>query len=423
MSLLAATLLIFVATLTLIMLRPFGITEGASALLGAALMLLVRSLSPTDAVLALRGQWNVYGFFLGLMTISALADRAGVFDWMAYQAGRWAGGSALRLYLAVFAIGSLITTFQSNDATALILTPIVFALVTRLGLAVVPFMFACTFIADTASFVLPVSNPTNILVLDAFGMDLAAFWRHLLLPSIFCIIANTAAFVLIFWKDLRQRYAPGAVRPPHLRDVVFFRYTLAVLAGAGAAYIAAAALGLPLSFVALAAAGLLVLGAHWRGLLEWPALRRDISWSLFAFITGMFLVVRAMENVGLTAALGRTLLTLAGSDPAQASLVTAAGTALGANMINNVPMTMVMISTLNGLDVSGALRQVMVHATIFGAALGPNLTTVGSLATMLWIVILRRKGLEISPRTYLRLGVAVVPGMIVVGALLIALSA
>jgi arsenical pump membrane protein len=416
-----ATLAIFVATLMLIMLRPYGITESAAAIIGAVLMLLFRSIDFNDMILVTSRQWNVYGFFLGLMTISALADRAGVFEWLAYRAGRWAGGSAMRLYLAVFAIGTLITTFQSNDATALILTPIVFALVTRLNLAVLPFMFACTFIADTASFMLPVSNPINILILDAFGSDLATFLRYMLLPSVFCVLANTAAFAWLFRHDLRQRYNMGELQPVRPPNERFFRFTLMVLGLVGIAYIVASALHIPLSLVALSGAGLLLSGAAYYHCLEWPTLRREISWSLFVFITGMFLVVRGVEKIGLTAMFGNGMLALAGTSPLQAALVAAGGTALGANLINNVPMTLVMISALRGMQAAPLIRETMVYATMFGADLGPNLTTVGSLATILWIVILRRKGLEISPRSYVRLGVLVVPLMIAVGSFFIAM--
>ena len=393
-----ATLLIFVITLSLIMLRPFGVTEAMAALIGAALMLLTRSITYTDVLVVIGGQWNVYGFFLGLMTISALADRAGVFEWMAYRAGWWARGSAARLYLAVFVVGTVITTFQSNDATALILTPIVFTLVTRLNLAVLPFMFACTFIADTASFMLPVSNPTNILVLDHFGANLAVFVRHLFVPSLFCILVNTLAFAVIFRKDLRQTYKLSDLRrmePPHQ---AFFRYTLAMLAVIAVSYVLASAQRIPLSFVALGGAVFLLAGAIRYRVMDLRHLRGEISWSLFAFITGMFLVVRGVENAGITAALGNAFLSLAGSNQVQAALVTAGGVAVGANLINNVPMTLVMISALNGIHAAPAIHEVMVYATIFGSALGPNLTTVGSLATMLWIVILRRKGLDVSPR-------------------------
>ncbi len=148
-------------------------------------------------------------------------------------------------------------------------------------------------------------------------------------------------------------------------------------------------------------------------------LRNEISWSLFVFIGGMFLVVHAVENLGLTAAFGRSLLQLAGGNPYLTILVTAGGTALGANLINNVPMALVMISALHTLQVGSAAHPALIYATMFGADLGPNLTTVGSLATMLWLLILRRKGLEISTLEYFKLGVTFVPLMILVGSVLL----
>lgn len=412
--------LIFLATLAVIMLRPFRVTEAMAAASGAALMLLGGFVGPLDAVRELASQWNIYGFFLGLMAISALADRAGIFDALAFYAARLAQGSALRLYIAVFLVGVLITTFLSNDATALILTPLVYALVTRLRLPVLPFMFACTFIADTASFVLPVSNPINILVLNTFGSDLGTFLRYLLLPALFCILFNMLLFTWIFRRDLRLRY-DGARVELAPADARFFRAAVVVLGLIAAGYVVASALDQPLSFVALGGSvALLVCAAIYRQ-LDWPQLRGEISWSLFIFVSGMFLLVRGIENLGLTGAFGQALLALAGTSQLRAVLLVAGGTALGANLINNVPMALVMTSALHGVQAPAAMNTGLVYATILGADLGPNLTTVGSLATILWLLILRRKGLEISTVQYFKLGIAVVPVMLLAGSILIVL--
>lgn len=410
-------LAVFVATLALIIIRPRGVTEATAALGGALVLLLGGYIRPLEALGVLGGEWNVYGFFLGLMAISALADQAGIFEAVAELAAGWARGSARRLYIGVFLVGVVITAFLSNDATALILTPVVYALVTRLRLPALPFMFACTFIADTASFLLPVSNPINILVLDAFGGGLGTFLRFLLLPALFCIACNIAVFTWIFRRDLRLSYDPGAVetppRPPQ------FRFTLAGLGLVALGYVVASALQLPLSPIALGGGALLLAAAAWYRQLDWGHLRREISWSLFLFIGGMFVVVRAMEDLGLTTAFGNALIRLGGGDALGTVLVTTAGTALGANLINNVPMALVMISALRSVHVAAGTHQALIHATIFGADLGPNLTTVGSLATMLWLLILRRKGLDVSTLDYIKLGLTVVPVMLVAGALLI----
>jgi arsenical pump membrane protein len=412
-------ILIFVITLACIIIRPRQISEALVAAVGAALMLVGRFLLPGEALQVLQGEWNIYGFFLGLMTLSAIAEQAGIFEILAAQIGRWAKGSARRLYLGVFLGGVLITAFLSNDATALILTPVVYAMVTRLRLPALPFMFACTFIADTASFLLPVSNPINILVIDSFGGGLGIFFRYLLLPALFCILCNIGLFLFLFRADLRRKYRLSDLPSTQPFDPSFFRFTLVSLGVVAAAFVLASSFQVPLSLVALGGAALLLFGAWRHGRLEWTRLRKEISWPLFIFISGMFLVIRGVQNLGLTTQFGAWLLQLAGSSPLRASLFTAAGTALGANLINNVPMALVIISALKSVGVNAQAHTGLIYAAILGCDLGPNLTTVGSLATMLWLLILRRKGLEVSSLEYFKLGILLVPVMVGVGAVLI----
>ena len=411
--------LIFLATLVVVMVRPYRISEAIAAAGGALLMLLGGFVGIREAADVLTGEWNTLGFFLGLMVISAIAEEAGVFEALALQATRWGGGSAARLYVAIFLVGTATSVFLSNDATALILTPVVYAIVTRLRLPVLPFMFACTFIADTASFVLPVSNPINILILHSFGGGLGVFLRYLALPSLAAIVLNCLVFLWLFRRDLHQQYAISGLAvasPADPRYLVIASWVLALVA---AGYLAASSTGIPLSFVALGGALLMLAASLALGRLQVPSLAKKISWSLFIFIGGMFINVRAVENLGFTAALGHGLVGLAGGHPFAAVLLVAAGTALGANLINNVPMALVMISALKSLPPGVPGHESLAYAAMFGADLGPNLTTVGSLATMLWLLILRRRGLEVSTREYFKLGVTFVPALLVIGSLLI----
>jgi len=411
--------LIFVGTLVTIMVRPYRISEAVAASIGAAAMLITGLVSLADAAHVLSRQLNVYGFFLGLMTISTIADQAGIFTSLASRAGQWAKGSARRLLVGVFAVGAGITAFLSNDATALILTPAVYALVTRLRLPVLPYMFACTFIADTASFLLPVSNPINILFLDGLGGDLGTFLRALLLPALLCIAINLGAFLFVFRSDLRRGYRLDDLPPADPPDRSFFRWTSATLAGSAVAFVTASYFQQPVAFVALGGAVLLLVAAALHGQLNCSRLRHDISWSLFVFISGMFLVVRGIENLGLTREFGSVLIALAGRSPLRASLLTAVGSATGANLINNVPMALVMISALRPMGAAVSLPRGLTYAAVLGCDLGPNLTTVGSLATILWVLILRRKGLEVSSFQYFKLGIVLVPAMLVAGSALI----
>jgi arsenical pump membrane protein len=414
----------FVGLLTLIgiMTRPFRWNEAIIAMAGAGLLLLLGLISPLDAFSTLCRDWNTFLFFLGMMGLSALAEAAGLFDWLAVQAARFARNSARLLFLNVFLLGSLISMILSNDATALILTPVVYVLVTKLRLPVLPFLFACTFIADTASFLLPVSNPINIIMLSHFPMDLFTFLRLLLLPSLVVMGINIGIFFLLYRRELRGQFKLERLPPANetIKHRAYFRYTCLVLIGVAAAYVLASAARFPLSLIAVGGAFLLLIGA-----LRWKqsTLRetgRRISWSIFGFIAGMSIVVRSIEDTGLTAMLGDWLLKLSGGNSFGSVMIGTAGAALGTNLINNIPMAVVMTSALGSMQHAPlAVQHGFLAATMLGCDLGPNLTTIGSLATVLWLLILRRQGIDVSGLDYFKVGVIVTPIMLLAGALTI----
>jgi arsenical pump membrane protein len=411
-----------VLTLVGIMTRPFRWNEAVIAMGGACLLLLLGLISPADALSTLLREWNAFFFFLGMMGLSALAEIAGLFDWLAIQAARLAKESAARLFLNVFVLGTLISMIFSNDATALILTPVVYVLVTKLRLSVLPFMFACTFIADSASFLLPISNPINIIVLSRFPLDLFTFLRLLFIPSLVVISINVGAFFLLYRRQLKGKF--DVKRLPSTDQAVkhkpYFRFTCVVLAAVAVAYIVASAKQFPLSLVAMAGACLLLVGALcWKRTTMLDVGKR-VSWSIFGFIAGMFIVVRAIEDTGLTTMFGKALLNLSGGTSLGAVLVGTAGAALGTNLINNVPMAVVMNSALGSAqNASATVQHGFVAATIFGCDLGPNITTIGSLATVLWLLILRQRDVDVTGLDYFKVGVIVTPIMLLAGALTI----
>jgi arsenical pump membrane protein len=413
---------IFAATLLLIMLRPRKLNEAFSALGGGLAMLLAGIVDPLQAVQMLLGNWNIFFFFLGMMALSALAERAGFFDWLAMQAARLAKGETRLLFLNVLLLGALISAFLSNDATALILTPVVYTLVTRLRVSALPFMYACTFIADTASFLLPVSNPINIIVLSRFQFGLLDFLRLLFVPALLVISINVALFFLLFRGQIAGVFdlkRLGSLAET-IRHRPYFRYVAGVLGLVAVAYIVFSLLQAPLSLVALGGAALLLAGALGWKQITVKDLSREISWSIFGFIAGMLLVVQGVENVGLTTQFGRALAGVAGANILSATLLGTAGAALGSNLINNLPMALVLVATIGALHgITPGVRLGLIAATIFGCDLGPNLTTVGSLATVLWLFLLRRRGMEVSSLEYFRLGIIVTPVMLLSGALAI----
>jgi arsenical pump membrane protein len=407
-------------TLVGIMTRPFRWNEAVIAMAGAGVLLVLGLIQPRDALFTLVRDWNTFLFFLGMMGISALAEAAGLFDWLAVQAARFAGKSAARLFLNVFLLGSLISMILSNDATALILTPVVYVLVTKLRLPVLPFLFACTFIADTASFLLPISNPINIIILSHLPLDLFTFLRLLLLPSLVVIVMNVGMFFLLYRRQLKGHFditrLPSAEQAT--KHQAYFRYTCGVLAAVAIAYVIASAMQFPLSLVAMTGAVLLLIGAlFWKRTTLLQTGKR-ISWSIFGFIAGMFIVVRSIENTGLTTMFGNWLRQLSGGTSFGAVMVGTAGAALGTNLINNVPMAVVMTSALGSIQhAPPAIQHGFIAATMFGCDLGPNLTTVGSLATVLWLLILRQRNIDVSGLDYFKVGVVVTPIMLLAGAL------
>jgi arsenical pump membrane protein len=409
-------------TLVGIMVRPFRLDEAKIALAGAILLLIVGLISPLDAVRVLLSDWNIFFFFLGMMTLSALVDAAGFFEWLATQAARLAGNSPRRLLLNTFLLGSLISMILSNDATALILTPIVYVLITKLRLPVLPFLFACTFIADTASFLLPVSNPINIIVTSQFPLDLLTFLRLLFVPCLVVIAVNIAVFFLLYRRQLQGRFDSKRLSSPQetIPHKPYFRYTCSILALVAIAYIIATALQIPLSLVTLSGASLLFAGALFWKRSTMRDVSKHISWSIFGFIAGMFIVVQAFENTGLTDQFGKLLLHLSGGSSFGSVIVGTAGAAIGTNLINNVPMAVVLTSALHSISHAPlTVQHGFIAATIFGCDLGPNLTTVGSLATVLWLLILRQRGVDVSGLDYFKVGIVVTPIMLVVGALTI----
>ena len=414
--------LVGLLTLLGIMSRPFRWNEAIIAMAGAGLLLLLGLISPIDAFSDLYQDWNTFLFFLGMMGLSALAEAAGLFDWLAAQAARLARESARRLFFNVFVLGSLISMILSNDATALILTPVVYVLVTKLRLPVLPFLFACTFIADTASFLLPVSNPINIILLSHFPLDLITFLRLLFLPSLVVIGLNIGVFFLLYRRELRGKFKVARLPSPSqtIKHVAYFRYTCLVLFCVAIAYVFASAARFPLSLIAVGGALLLLVGAlGWRQTTLRETGKR-ISWSIFGFIAGMSIVVRAIEDTGLTSMFGNWLLQVSGGNSFGAVMVGTAGAALGTNLINNIPMAVVMTSALGSIQHAPVtVQHGFLAATMFGCDLGPNLTTVGSLATVLWLLILRRQGIDVSGLDYFKVGVIVTPIMLLAGALTI----
>jgi arsenical pump membrane protein len=397
----AIAIAILLTSLGLLLARPQRVPEWAAALGGGVLLVAIGVLPARDAIDQLAASWNVFLFFLGLGLAAATADRAGVFRAVAEAAAVFGRGSQTRLLIGLYAAGVLVTAVLSNDATALLLTPVAFAVATRLGLDARPYAFACALVANAASFLLPVSNPANLLVLSRAPLPLGQFVARLLVPSVLACGVTLGCLLVVFRAEL---VAPFRRLSPTSRTLD--RRALVGLSGAGVlagGYVLGSALAWPLGVVAIVG-GLLLTGldtlvAGWH-----PAdVLNEVPWTLFPLLAGLILLVNGAEQIGLIEPLVRAVEASAALGLAGLPLATFGMAAL-ANVLNNLPAALVAASALGGLTPS-VERDNLAGAVIVGVNLGPNLTTIGSLATMLWLVLMRRRGLEVSTLAYLRVGI------------------
>ncbi len=409
-----AALIIFVLALSLVMIRPKPLNEATAAALGAAAMLVARIVSPADAWQVLQTNANVLFFFLGLMIICAVADRAGFFEWCAYEAVKRAHGHGPALLGVVFGLGAVLTAFFSNDATALILTPIVFALVTRLKLNALPYVFACAFIANSASMLLPVSNPVNLLAVGKFSLTLGEYLKFLLLPSILIIAANIFLFRWIFRHDV-SGYVPADRSLEPVRVDGFFLAVSGGLVLTALGYLLVSVYGFPLSYPAVGGAAVLLAVSFAFRRLKLRQIGAGISWPIFLFIVSLAILVQGLDNAGIIRTLADELNRLASQGPLAALFSVTLGTAIGSNLINNWSMMLVSVSSLAALP--PGFNHTLIFGAIMGADIGPNIAILGSLSSMLWLVLLRKRGLDIHPIQYLKLGLIVAPVLLIIGVL------
>jgi arsenical pump membrane protein len=387
-----------------VVVRPFGWPEAVWALAGALALTLGGLVSWPDALRAAAKGNDVYLFLAGMMLIAEMARQEGLFAHIAARAVVLARGSARRLFALVFGVGTLVTVLLSNDATAVVLTPAVLAVV-RAAKArkPLPYLLACAFIANAASFVLPISNPANLVVfqdrLPALGEWLARF----ALPSLLAIMGTWFA---LRWRErgaLAQPISAAIEMPPLAREGRLVAWIVGLSA---LALVATSAMGRDLGLVtALAAAlGWLALACAKRA-PPWAALAH-VSWSVLPLVAGLFVLVEAIARTGALAALAALVSHAAAAAPAGTAFSTGLVTALACNVFNNLPAGL-FAGALVASD--AGLPQGVANALLIAIDLGPNLSITGSLATILWLVALRREGVEVGFADFLRVGLVVMP--------------
>jgi arsenical pump membrane protein len=401
--------LIFLATITLVIWQPKGLGIGWSAMAGAGVALLAGAITLADVPVVWNIVWNATGAFVAIILISLILDEAGFFEWAALHVARWGGGSGKRLFALVVLLGAAVSSVFANDGAALILTPIVIAMLRALGYgikATLAFVMAAGFIADTASLPLVVSNLVNIVSADFFKLGFADYALVMVPVDLAAIVATLGALLLFFGRDIPADYDLGQLRVPDdaIRDRATFRAGWVVLALLLAGFFLLEPLGVPVS--ATAAAGALVLiGIAARGhVIQTGKVIRGAPWQVVIFSLGMYLVVYGLKNAGLTGYIASALDHAAQGGVWGAAFGTGFMAAILSSILNNMPTVLVGALSVDATHATGAVREAMIYANVIGCDLGPKITPIGSLATLLWLHVLGQKDIRIGWGYYCRVG-------------------
>jgi arsenical pump membrane protein len=402
---------IIVAAATLgVIARPWNLPEFVWAVAGAAMLVLFNLLPWQEAAAAVGGGIDVYLFLIGMMLLSEVARKEGVFDWLATQAVWYARGSAKRLFLIIYVVGTLVTAFLSNDATAVVMTPAVYAATRAAQVEPLPYLFICAFVANAASFVLPIANPANLVVFGGQMPTLSEWLRYFAGPSFVAMLATYVGLRLMQRPALDAKVATIKDTPPLTLGgklaALGIALTVVVLLSASAFD---RPLGLP-TFCAGASLTAIVLVIARQSPLS---VLKDISWSVLPLVAGLFVLVAGVNQTGVLSALARNLHDAAAASPHATSWIAGIVVAVGTNLVNNLPAGLIAAAT----DHAVRLPAQVAGAMLIGVDLGPNLSVTGSLATILWLTALRREGENVTSRRFLRYGLVVMPPALVLSLL------
>lgn len=406
----AATLAVFAATLALVVWRPRGWSEAWWTVLGAVVMVALGLVTPSEVVAATLAGKSALLFLLSLLLLSLLIGKSGFFEWAAIACARLARGDARALYRNTFLLGAIVTAVLSLDTTAVILTPVVLALVRRIKVPAAPFIVLCAFVANVGSLLLPISNLTNLLFADTFHLAFATFAAHMLAPQVVALAITYALLRLHFRRELPARFEAAAL--PAAASVVphrgYFVACVAVLALVLLGYFLAPLAGLEPYVVAFGGGGVLIVAGAITGRVR-PRAAGELAWGVFPFVMGLFVCVRGLENLGLAAASAAWVTRLAAGSTGSL-LVIAGATALASNVVNNLPAALIARPLLAQAHANPGA----VLAALVGTDVGPMITPFGSLATMLVLTLARRDGQAPSAGRLIGLGAWTTP-LIVAG--------